>query len=61
MLKIMAENISRRKISLTKGQILEVRSKHPEWNRYKLAEYFGCSEQTIDRRLNGNNIRGGKY
>lgn len=22
---------------------------------------LGCSEQTIDRRLNGNNIRGGKY
>ena len=22
---------------------------------------MGCSEQTIDRRLNGNNIRGGKY
>ncbi len=61
MPKIMAENVSRRKIGLTKGQILEVKSKHPEWNRYKLAEYFGCSEQTIDRRLNGNNIRGGKY
>ena len=61
MPKIMAENISRRKIKLTKEQILEVRAKHPTWNRYKLAEYFGCSEQTIDRRLNGNNIRGGKY
>jgi len=61
MPKIMAENVSRRKIGLTKEQILEVKSKNPEWNRYKLAEYFGCSEQTIDRRLNGNNIRGGKY
>jgi site-specific DNA-methyltransferase (adenine-specific) len=26
-----------------------------------LAELFGCSEQTIDRRLKHNNIRGGKY
>ena len=26
-----------------------------------LGKYFGCSEQTIDRRLHGNNIRGGKY
>ena len=26
-----------------------------------MAAYLGCSEQTIDRRLNGNNIRGGKY
>ncbi len=61
MPKIMAENISRRKISLSKEDILAVKKKHPDWNRYKLAEHFGCSEQTIDRRLNGNNIRGGKY
>jgi len=57
----MAENISRRKISLSKDDILAVKKKHPNWNRYKLAEYFKCSEQTIGRRLNGNNIRGGKY
>jgi len=61
MPKIMAENVSRRKIKLTKEDILKVKKKHPDWNRYKLAEHFGCSEQTIDRRLNGNNIRGGKY
>jgi site-specific DNA-methyltransferase (adenine-specific) len=30
-------------------------------NRYQLAKLLKCSEQTIDRRLNGNNIRGGKY
>ena len=61
MPKIMAENVSRRRIKLTKEQILKVKTEHPDWNRYKLAEYFACSEQTIDRRLNGNNIRGGKY
>jgi site-specific DNA-methyltransferase (adenine-specific) len=61
MPKIMAENVSRRKVQLSKEQILEVKREHPDWNRYKLAEYFQCSEQTIDRRLNGNNIRGGKY
>lgn len=61
MPKIMAENVSRKKVNLTKQEILEVKSIHPDWNRYKLAEYFNCSEQTIDRRLNGNNIRGGKY
>lgn len=61
MPKIMAENISRRKISLSREDILAAKQKHPDWNRYKLAEHFGCSEQTIDRRLNGNNIRGGKY
>ena len=61
MPKIMAENVSRRKIGLTREQILEAKKKHPTWNRYQLAAHFGCSEQTIDRRLNGNNIRGGKY
>ena len=57
----MAENVSRRKIKITKEEILLIKQRNPCWNRYKLAEYFGCSEQTIDRRLNGNNIRGGKY
>lgn len=61
MPKIMAENVSRRKVNLSKEEILKVKHKYPEWNRYQLAEYFNCSEQTIDRRLNGNNIRGGKY
>jgi DNA modification methylase len=61
MPKIMAENVSRRKVSLSKEEIFTVKQKHSDWNRFKLAEYFGCSEQTIDRRLNGNNIRGGKY
>lgn len=60
MPKIMAENVSRRKVNLSKEDILKVKKKRPDWNRYKLAEHFGCSEQTIDRRLNGNNIRGGK-
>ena len=61
MPKIMAENISRRKVNLSREDIVKVKDKHPDWNRYQLAEYFNCSEQTIDRRLNGNNIRGGKY
>lgn len=61
MPKIMAENVSRRKVSLSKEDILAVKNENPDWNRDKLAAYFGCSEQTIDRRLNGNNVRGGKY
>ena len=61
MPRIMAENISRRRIALDKEQILHMQRKHPSWSRHQLAAYFDCSEQTIDRRLNGNNIRGGKY
>ncbi len=61
MPKIMADNVSRRKVNLSREEIVKVKEKHPDWNRYRLAEHFNCSEQTIDRRLNGNNIRGGKY
>lgn len=61
MPKIMAENVSRRKVALTKEAILAAKKKHPHWDRYQLARHFQCSEQTIDRRLNGNNMRGGKY
>jgi site-specific DNA-methyltransferase (adenine-specific) len=41
--------------------VLKATQECPEANRYQLARLLGCSEQTIDRRLNGNNIRGGKY
>nr|VFK01031.1 MAG: site-specific DNA-methyltransferase (adenine-specific) [Candidatus Kentron sp. H]VFK01580.1 MAG: site-specific DNA-methyltransferase (adenine-specific) [Candidatus Kentron sp. H]VFK04950.1 MAG: site-specific DNA-methyltransferase (adenine-specific) [Candidatus Kentron sp. H] len=61
MPRIMAENVSRQKIPLSREKILAVKKEYPAWDRYKLAEHFGCSEQTIDRRLNGNNVRGGKY
>lgn len=60
MPRIQAESISRRKIPVTKQDILEVLEENPDMNKYQLAEHFNCSEQTIDRRLNGNNIRGGK-
>jgi DNA modification methylase len=61
MPRIQLPNPKRHKIRLNRKDILAVKEVHPEWNRVKLAYYFGCSEQTIDRRLNGNNIRGGKY
>lgn len=62
MPKIMAENISRRKRDdITRDKILEVWSKRPGYNRRQIAEILGCSEQTVDRRMRGNNIRGGKY
>jgi site-specific DNA-methyltransferase (adenine-specific) len=61
MPRIMAENVSRRKVAITKDQILAVKREHSAYKRDQLAELLNCSEQTIDRRLNGNNIRGGKY
>jgi site-specific DNA-methyltransferase (adenine-specific) len=61
MPKVQAENIDRRRSTITREDVLSVKAKHPDFNRNALAAVLGCSEQTIDRRLNGNNIRGGKY
>ena len=61
MPKIMAENVSHRKVSITREQIMDVWGKNAGLSRKQIAKLLGCSEQTIDRRVNGNNIRGGKY
>lgn len=59
--KIQAPNKSMLRCKITKEDILNAKKQNPDFNRNKLAALLGCSEQTIDRRLNGNNIRGGKY
>lgn len=61
MPKLQALNLKRQKVDITREDVLAAREAYPEYNRYQLAAILGCSEQTIDRRLNGNNIRGGKY
>lgn len=61
MPRIMGSNPANRKCSVTKEMVLAAKVKHPDYNREQLAELLHCSEQTIDRRLNGNNIRGGKH
>jgi site-specific DNA-methyltransferase (adenine-specific) len=61
MPRIQAENVDRRRSKVTREDVLKARAKYPYSNRYQLAALLGCSEQTVDRRLNGNNIRGGKY
>jgi DNA modification methylase len=61
MPRIQALNIANQKCKVTREMVVEAYKNHPNLNRHKIAELLGCSEQTIDRRLNGNNIRGGKY
>ena len=61
MPRIQADNISSKRSGITREQVLSAQQAHPDFNRYQLAELLGCSEQTIDRRLNNNNVRGGKY
>lgn len=61
MPRIQAETIGPRRIKLTRGQVLAAAAELGTESRYVLADHFGVSEQTIDRRLKGVNIRGGKY
>jgi site-specific DNA-methyltransferase (adenine-specific) len=60
MPRIQAENLSGRRLPVTRAQVLAVCARHPSWNRYAIAKLLGVSEQTVDRRLKDNNIRGGK-
>lgn len=61
MPRIQAEAVQRKRVSITKEDVLKVWAENPSLNRNQIAKLLGCSEQTIDRRLNGNNIRGGKH
>lgn len=62
MPRIMAENVSQRKRGdITRELVVKAISENPGANRRQIAAILGCSEQTVDRRLKGNNIRGGKY
>ena len=58
--KFQADNIRRKKVRVTREDIWAVQTAHPTANRHELAALLGCSEQTIQRRLEDNNVRGGK-
>ena len=61
MPRISAETHTPRRSPVTREDVLAAMEAHPGKNRYQIAKFLGCSEQTVDRRLNGNNVRGGKY
>jgi DNA modification methylase len=61
MPKIQAPNVAMLKCPVTREDVLKAKKSNPTFNRNQMAALLGCSEQTIDRRLNGNNIRGGKH
>jgi len=60
MPRIQADNVRGKRVKVTLEDVLNAKALYPDANRYQLAKILGCSEQTIDRRLHGNNIRGGK-
>jgi site-specific DNA-methyltransferase (adenine-specific) len=59
--RIQAENTGGHRLPVSREDVLGVLAKHPTYNRYQVAEMLGVSEQTVDRRMKNNNIRGGKY
>lgn len=59
--RIQAENVTGHRLPVTRADVQRVQAAHPEYNRYQIAAALGVSEQTVDRRLKHNNIRGGKH
>lgn len=59
--RVQAETHGGNRLSITRAEILDAMSKNPGANRYEIAKILGVSEQTVDRRLKNNNVRGGKY
>ena len=53
-------NNTRKTHPVTHADVVAMQRRYPGANRYRLAELLGCSEQTVQRRLEGNNVRGGK-
>lgn len=58
--RFQADNVRGKKVRITRDEVLAVKAKNPGANRYQLAALLGCSEQTVQRRLEDNNVRGGK-
>lgn len=59
--KFQANNVRGKVCSVTREQVLAAKRSHPQAKRQELADLLGCSEQTIQRRLQHNNVRGGKH
>ena len=53
--------VSAKKVKITRAEVVAAQRANPNYDKYQLAALLGCSEQTIDRRLKNNNVRGGKY
>ena len=61
MPRIQADNVATKKSPVTRAQALAAKEAHPDFNRHQLAALLGYSEQTVQRRTENNNARGGKY
>ena len=60
MPRIQADNYHK-KCAISRADVLAAQNRYPQHNRRQLAAILGCSEQTVQRRLENNNVRGGKH
>ena len=60
MPRFQANNVRRKTNPVTREQVLAAKAMYPDYNRRELGAILGCSEQTVQRRLQHNNVRGGK-
>ena len=60
MPRFQANNVYGKTHPVTRDQVLAAVAENPDANRHELARILGCSEQTVQRRLEHNNVRGGK-
>lgn len=58
--KFQADVVSAKRSSVTREDVLRAGALPTEFNRKQLAALLGCGEQTVQRRLEHNNVRGGK-
>lgn len=61
MPRYQADNITRKTSPVSREDVVATMAEHPEAGRREIAAMLGCSEQTVQRRLEGNNVRGGKH
>ncbi len=61
MPRFQADNVRGKTNPVTRDQVIVARRMYPDANRKELGSMLGCSEQTIQRRLEHNNVRGGKH
>ena len=57
MPRYQADNVHGKAHAVTRQDVLRAKRKFPDANRHELAQRLGCSEQTVQRRLEGNNVR----
>ena len=58
--RFQANNVQGKIHSVTRSDVLRMKREFPDASRNELAKLLGCSEQTVQRRIEGNNVRGEK-